>query len=95
MKTPELTTTDHGETELRGTKFQVQRLTFTYDDGDENTETHLIGARGTRYLLRPFLERGGDTGIRELISLSSGAPWRKRGNTIRVIEIAGMIEEAK
>lgn len=95
MNTPELTTTDHGTTELRGTTFQVQRLTFNYVSGEETTETHLIGARGARYLLRPFLERGGDSGIRELISLTSGAPWRKRGNAVRVIEIAGVIEEAK
>lgn len=94
-KTPELTTVHDGTVTLRGTTFNVERITFTYDDGTENTETHLIGARGAAYLLRGFIERGGDSGIRELISLKSGAPWRKHGNAIRVIEIAGVIEEAK
>lgn len=93
--TPELTTDQDGTVTLRDTMFDVERLTFTYADGTETTETHLIGKRGARYLLRPLLERGGDSGIREVISLKSGAPWRKGGNSIRVIEIAGAIEEAK
>lgn len=93
MNTPELTTTQDGTVELRGTTFDVERLTFKYADGAENTETHLIGKRGARYLLRPLLERAGDSGTREVISLKSGAPWRKHGNAVRVIEIAGIIEE--
>lgn len=95
MSTAEVTTTQDGTVTLRGTTFNVERMTISYADGTETTETHLIGARGAVYLLRPFLERDGDSGIRELISLKSGAPWRKHGNAVRVIEIAGVIEEQK
>lgn len=95
LKVTNTTTADHGEVELRGTTFSVERMTHTFNDGRETTDTYLHGARGAVYLLRPFIERGGDSGIRELISLKSGAPWRKNGHEIRVIEIAGVIEERK
>lgn len=95
LKVINTTTTEDGTIELRGTKFEVQRMTHTFNDGETTTDTYLYGPRGAMYMLRPFIERKGDSGIRELISMKSGAPWRKRGNPVRVIEIAGVIEEAK
>lgn len=94
-ETPEVTTYADGTVTIRETTFDVERMIFTYQDGTERTETYLHGARGAVYLLRPFIERGGDSGLREVISMKSGAPWRKRGNAVRVVEIAGVIEEAK
>lgn len=86
------TVTPDGTVDLGGSIFHVQRLTIQFEGQEPTTETHLIGARGSLYLLRPFLERNGDTGIRQVISLNTGAPFRKRGNEVRVVEIAGVIE---
>lgn len=57
-----------------------------------STELHLAGPRGATYFLRGFIERGGDTGLRQVISWKSGQPLRQRGNEIRVVRIGDVIE---
>lgn len=89
-----LTVSPDGTVVLAGSTFTIHRLRFEHGDGQVRQETHLVGSRGSSYLLRPYIERNGDTGIRQVVSLNTGAPWRKRGNEIRVIEIAGVIEAA-
>lgn len=95
LKVTETTSTPGGTIELAGTTFEIERITNEFNDGTTDTDTYLHGARGAVYLLRPYIERGGDTGIRQVISLKSGAPWRKKGNAVHVVEIAGMIEVIK
>lgn len=88
-------TVEHrGTVTLRGTTFKVLSFRTVYGDAHGMpAETHLIGARGARYLLRPYIEQDGDTGLRQIISLGSGAEWRKHGNAVHVVEIGGHIEE--
>lgn len=93
------TVTPGGTVTIKGSTFHVQRVSFVAADGTENHETHLIGARGTMYLLRPYLPRLAadgtmrpDDGVRQIISLNSGAPWRKHGNEVRVREVGGVIK---
>lgn len=90
-----VTSTPDGTVTLGKSTFTVVRIATTDPDGDTRHETHLIGARGARYLLRRYRERNGDTGIRQVISLGSGAPMRKRGNEVRVIEVGGIIEQTR
>lgn len=87
------TTIPDGTVTLSGSIFHVQRFITQIDGQEPTTETHLIGARGSQYLLRRYIERKGDSGIRQVISLNTGAVYRKQGNEIRVIEIAGVIEQ--
>ena len=86
-------TVPDGTVTISGSIFHVQRVTTSSEEYGTRTETHLIGARGTVYLARPYMERKGDSGIRQVVSLNTGAPLRKHGNEIRVIEIGGIIEQ--
>lgn len=88
-----VTATPDGTVTLGKSAFDVVRMATISPDGETTHDTHLIGARGAVYLLRPYLERNGDTGIRQVISLGSGVPMRKRGNEVRVIEVGGLIEQ--
>ena len=88
-----MTVTPDGSVCLGTTTYAVQRNTYVHPGADIRTETHIIGPKGSVYLLRPFIERGGDTGLRQVISLNTGAALRRRGNEVRVIEIAGVIEQ--
>ena len=87
-----MTVVPDGEVMLGSSVFEVRRFVFEYADGSVSRETHLIGKRGATYLLRPYLEKKGDSGLRQVISLNTGAPLRQKGNEVRVIEIAGVIE---
>lgn len=85
------TTVDRGTVTLSGSKFRVEEVT-----SDNNFhEVWLVGARGARYFLRPYLEREGDTGLRQIISWNSGYPLHKAGNEIRAIVVGDVIEEYK
>lgn len=82
-----------GEVKLGSATFEVHRFVFEHPGSEPRFETHLIGKRGATYLLRPYLEKNGDSGLRQVISLNTGAPLRQKGNEVRVIEIAGVIEK--
>lgn len=84
------TVTPAGKITLAGTQFSVQTATTADADGKvTHVETHLLGARGSLYLLRPY----GTTGVFQVVSLNTGAPWRKQGNEIRVVQLGGIIEQ--
>lgn len=87
-----MTVVSDGTLKLGSATFDIHRYIFAHAD-ETRYETHLVGKRGAQYLLRPYLERHGDSGLRQIISLNSGAPLRQRGNEIKVIEIAGVIEQ--
>lgn len=100
---PNVTTADRGTVTLGRTTYQVRELLFSaYVDaisGDERpakSEYHLVGPRGATYLVRPFLYRNPahDTGVHQVISLTSGAPLRVRGNEVRVVVLGDVIEVA-
>lgn len=88
-----MTVAPDGEVKLGPSVFEVRRFRFEHPDSEPRFETHLIGKRGATYLLRPYLEKNGDSGLRQVISLNTGAPLRQKGNEVRVIEIAGVIEK--
>jgi hypothetical protein len=99
---PTVTTAARGTVTLGRTTYDVVELLFSeYVDAitgatrPASSEHHLIGPRGARYLLRGFLYRNGatDTGIRQVISLTSGAPLRVRGNEVRVVVVGDIIEQ--
>ena len=79
------TVRDGGTVELAGRTFTVQ--IHALEGGSE--DVHLIGPRGARYLLRPYL--GPDNGKRQIISLGSGAPLRYRGNTVQAFVVGDLI----
>ena len=58
-----------------------------------STSTYLAGPRGGFYYLRPYL--GDDTGARQMVSMKSGGDFRVKGNAVKVIEVAGIIEFLK
>jgi hypothetical protein len=86
---PGWTMTGLGEVTLGRSKFRVERQDYT--DRSSHT-TWLHGERGAVYFLRPYAERGGDTGLRQVISWKSGAPLRQQGNEVRVVEFGTHIE---
>lgn len=88
-----MTVSPDGEVTLGSSTFEVRRFTFDHPGDEPRFETHLIGKRGATYLLRPYLEKNGDSGIRQVISLNTGAAMRRKGNEVKVIEIAGVIEQ--
>lgn len=88
-----MTVTPDGTTTLGTSTFEVRRLVFEHPGANPRTETHLVGKRGSVYMLRPYLERKGDSGIRQVISFNTGAPLRQKGNEVKAIEIAGVIEQ--
>lgn len=97
---PTVTTRDLGTVDLAGTTYTATELLFssytdriTGETRPESHDVHLTGPRGAVYLLRPFL--GADTGLRQVISLGSGAPLRRKGNEVRVIRIGDVIEVAR
>jgi hypothetical protein len=83
------TLTDLGEVTLGRSTFRVERQDYT-DSARHMTWLH--GSRGAVYFLRGYMERGGDTGLRQVISWKSGAPLRQQGNEIRVLEFGTHIE---
>lgn len=83
------TVTPAGTTVLAGSKFSVQIATYTNAEGVSHSDTHLIGARGSMYLLRTTSQ----SGVFQVISLNTGAPWRKHGNEIRVVQLGNIIEQ--
>lgn len=85
------TTEDRGTVTLGKTTYRVK--VHTFENGEH--DTHLVGPRGAVYFLRPFIERKGDTGLRQVISWKSGSPLRVRGNEVRVHEIGDVIEVAR
>lgn len=100
---PTVTEREAGTVKLGTTTYTVIELTFSeYVDAiggatrPAHSELHLVGPRGARYLLRGFIYRRGavDTGIRQVISLKSGAPLRVRGNEVRVVVIGDVVEQA-
>ena len=90
---PALEVRDGGVVLLGATTYRVEVHEWTYPDArPASAETFLIGPRGARYLLRGFL--GPDTGVRQVISMTSGAPLRVRGNEVRVHQLGSIIETA-
>lgn len=88
--------TEHGApVVIAGRMMTVEVITSTFDIGNgpqQSTSTYLIGARGARYLCRPFL--GDDDGVREVISMGSGAPLRdKCQRPVRVLVLGDVVEE--
>jgi hypothetical protein len=76
------------------------RTTYTvtehsYEDGRYPSSTYLTGPRGATYYLRPFIEKAGDSGLRQVVSMGSGNPLRVRGNEVRVWHIGDLIETTK
>jgi len=90
MSTATYTETATGTITLAGTTYEV--TTWTHETFD--TRTVLRGPRGGEFFLRPFIERNGDTGLRQVISYKSGQPLRVRGNEVRVYLLGSMIEQA-
>ncbi len=93
------TATNHlPEVVLGKTTYKVEEWVHTFVDhlrGDvtvTDTMTVLTGPRGAQYFLRGFL--GEDTGRRQVISFTSGAPLRVKGNEVRVVHLGGHIEVA-
>ncbi len=72
---------------LGATTYRVEHITT-----DHARSTYLHGPNGARYYLRPYL--GPDTGLRQVISMTTGAPLRKHGNEIRVHQLGDVIELA-
>lgn len=78
---------------LGKTTYKVEEWDFHAQDGTRyESMTVLTGPKGAQYFLRGFL--GPDTGLRQVISMKSGAPLRQRGNEIRVIRLGDVIEMA-
>ena len=69
------------------TTYRVEHVTT-----DHARSTYLIGPNGARYYLRPY--SGPDTGLRSVISMTTGAPLRKHGNRVRVHQLGDVIELA-
>ena len=65
------------------------------DEKCMNITVWLTGPRGAQYFLRPYIERNGDTGLRQVISWKSGQPLRVRGNEVRVYHLGDIITVAK
>lgn len=84
------TRTDHEPVKLGKTTYAVHTL-HIHETG--STVTNLVGPRGAIYFLREFL--GDDTGLRQVISFSSGNPLRVQGNEVRVYHLGNIIEVAK
>lgn len=83
---------EDGTVTLGKSTFKVKRHVSQTREGVQlNSTTYLEGKRGAIYLLRPFL--GDDTGARQMVSTKTGAEYRVKGNRVKVIEIAGIIEE--
>lgn len=75
--------------------FHVQRTQWvpTDDRYDASFETQLIGVRGSLYNLVPVHNHKGEHfGEYLVVSTGTGQPMRKQGNTVRVIELGGIIE---
>lgn len=81
---------DAGTVQLGRTIYRAEVQQFANGASD----TYLHGPRGATYLLRRFIERKGDTGLRQVISLKSGAALRVQGNEVRVYQIGNVIEVA-
>lgn len=78
---------------LGKTTYKVEEWHFHSQDGTTyESMTVLTGPRGAQYFLRGFL--GEDTGIRQVISMKSGAPLRVKGNEVRVVRLGDVIEVA-
>lgn len=90
---PVIITTDLGTVTLGRTTYQVTEQ--SYEDGRYPASTYLTGPRGATYYLRPFIEKGGDTGLRQVISMGSGNPLRVRGNEVRVWHVGNVIETTR
>lgn len=86
------TRTDRDPVKLGKTTYAVHTL-HIHETG--STITNLVGPRGAIYFLRPYNERNGDTGLRQVISFSSGNPLRVQGNEVRVHLLGDIIEVAK
>lgn len=84
----EYTMTDHGTIVLGTSTFTVESQTFH----NGHVMTWLTGARGAVYFLRGYLERGGDSGRRQVVSWKSGQPLRVRGNEVQVMHVGDIIE---
>jgi len=84
------TLTDAGTVTLRGTEYRVEVQSYTTTGGET---VWLHGPRDAVYFLRAYQERGGDTGLRQVISWKSGAELRRQGNEVRVTYVAGVLEE--
>lgn len=82
---------DRGTVTLGRTTYQVRE--HVYRDGRYSSSTYLQGPRGAFYYLRPYL--GDDTGLRQVISMASGAELRVRGNRVQVWHIGDVIETTK
>lgn len=83
-------TFDRGTVKLGRTTYTVRE--HAYRDGRYPASTYLTGPRGATYYLRPFIERGGDSGLRQVISMGSGSPLRVQGNEVRVHHLGDHIE---
>lgn len=91
IKDPQYVMVDAPPVTLAGTTYTVQRQ--EYDDRPGHEMVWLTGPRGAVYFLRPYNERNGDSGLRQVISWKSGTELRKRGNEVRVTYLAGVIEQ--
>ena len=96
---PTVTTADRGTVTLGTTTYAVSEVLFsaytdaiTGDTRPPKSEWELTGPRGAVYFLRAFIEKDGDTGLRQVISWKSGAPLRVRGNEVRVHVLGDIIE---
>jgi hypothetical protein len=88
-----LDTFDLGTVTLGRTTYTVTEQ--AYRDGRHPASTYLTGPRGATYYLRPFIERNGDSGLRQVISMGSGNPLRVRGNEVRVWHLGDVIETTR
>jgi hypothetical protein len=86
-------TYDRGTVTLGRTTYRVTER--VYRDGRYPSSIYLTGPRGAVYYLRPFIEKHGDSGLRQVISMGSGNPLRVRGNEVRVWHIGDVIETTK
>lgn len=85
--TDDLTIVARGEVRLspRSAAYQVREMTFKQTG---NTETNLVGPRGSIYILHPY----GKTGAYQAISFNTGAAMTRQGNEVLFIRLGDMIE---
>lgn len=84
--TDEVRTTALGE--VRTGPRSVYQAREMYFPATGNTETYLVGPRGSTYTLVPC----GNTGAYRAISFNTGAPMTRKGNEVLFLRLGDIIE---
>lgn len=90
MDTTTTTTTTAGTVKVGRTTYTAEHQAFA----NGHVVTWLTGPRGGQFFLREITTRGKSTGLFEAASLTTSSTIRDRGNAVRFVVLAGLVEVA-